>query len=245
MIRCFIDNQEIDLVHGSQIAISLSIASVTQVETGRTGYSKTIRVPMTVRNSSILGNAAEIHSPEMFNQTAHTARIEADGCTVIEGMPMISRCEQDADGSAWYLINILGAGKEWVRLAAERMFKEIDIPFETTLSASTVYQSWSWNKPVRFFPVQRDRFTLPSPTIQEGVRMLTFRDYHPFLHARTLLESIAAQAGYSIRSDFMETVFFGSLYISGRYPEKETGLLTDRMGFLAKRFATAYTPLHK
>ena len=158
MIRCFIDNQEIDLVYESQIAISLSIASVTQVETGRTGYSKTIRVPMTVRNNSILGNAAEIHSPEMFNQMAHTARIEADGCTVIEGMPMISRCGQDADGSAWYLINILGAGKEWVRLAAERMFKEIDIPFETTLSASTVYQSWSWNKPVRFFPVQRDRF---------------------------------------------------------------------------------------
>lgn len=238
MIRCFIDNQEIDLVYESQIAISLSIASVTQVETGRTGYSKTIRVPMTVRNSSILGNAAEIHSPEMFNQTAHTARIEADGCTVIEGMPMISRCGQDADGSAWYLINILGAGKEWVRLAAERMFKEIDIPFETTLSASTVYQSWSWNKPVRFFPVQRDRFTLPSPTIQEGVRMLTFRDYHPFLHVRTLMESIAAQAGYSIRSDFMETDFVGSLYISGRYPEKETSLLTDRMGFLAKRFAT-------
>ena len=79
MIRCFIDNQEIDLVYESQIAISLSIASVTQVETGRTGYSKTIRVPMTVRNNSILGNAAEIHSPEMFNQMAHTARIEADG----------------------------------------------------------------------------------------------------------------------------------------------------------------------
>ena len=118
MIRCFIDNQEIDLVYESQIAISLSIASVTQVETGRTGYSKTIRVPMTVRNNSILGNAAEIHSPEMFNQMAHTARIEADGCTVIEGMPMISRCGQDADGSAWYLINILGAGKEWVRLAS-------------------------------------------------------------------------------------------------------------------------------
>lgn len=68
--------------------------------------------------------------------------------------------------------------------------------------------------------------------------MLTFRDYHPFLHVRTLMESIAAQAGYSIRSDFMETDFVGSLYISGRYPEKETSLLTDRMGFLAKRFAT-------
>ena len=94
MIRCFIDNQEIDLVYESQIAISLSIASVTQVETGRTGYSKTIRVPMTVRNSSILGNTAEIHSPEMFNQTAHTARIEADGCTEREvDYPFVGKSE--------------------------------------------------------------------------------------------------------------------------------------------------------
>ena len=79
MIRCFIDNQEIDLSQESQIAISLSIASITEIETGRTGYTKTIQVPLTAHNCLVLGNAAEIHSPEMFNQQVHTARIEADG----------------------------------------------------------------------------------------------------------------------------------------------------------------------
>ena len=239
MIRCFIDNQEIDLSQESQIAISLSIASITEIETGRTGYTKTIQVPLTVHNCLVLGNAAEIHSPEMFNQQVHTARIEADGCTIIEGVPMISRCGQDADGSAWCQINIIGAGKEWVKLAAEQMFNEIEIPFETTISATTVYQSWSWDYPVRFFPVQRDRFTLPSTTIQQSVRMLTFRDYHPFLHVKSLLEQIAKQAGYTIQSQFFASDLFNSLYISGAYPEKDTGLLLERMGFLAKRFQPA------
>ena len=239
MIRCFIDNQEIDLSQESQIAISLSIASITEIETGRTGYTKTIQVPLTAHNCLVLGNAAEIHSPEMFNQQVHTARIEADGCTIIEGVPMISRCGQDADGSAWCQINIIGAGKEWVKLAAEQMFNEIEIPFETTISATTVYQSWSWDYPVRFFPVQRDRFTLPSTTIQQSVRMLTFRDYHPFLHVKSLLEQIAKQAGYTIQSQFFASDLFNSLYISGAYPEKDTGLLLERMGFLAKRFQPA------
>ena len=143
MIRCFIDNQEIDLPQECQIAISLTIASITEIETGRTGYSKTIRIPLTTRNGHILGNSAEIHSPEMFNQQHHTARIETDGCTIIEGVPMISRYEQDTDGSTWCQINIIGAGKEWVKLAAEQMFNEIEIPFETTISAATVYQSWN------------------------------------------------------------------------------------------------------
>lgn len=238
MIRCFIDNQEIDLPQESQIAISLSIASITEIETGRTGYSKTIRIPLTTRNGHILGNSAELHSPEMFNQQHHTARIETDGCTIIEGVPMISRYEQDTDGSTWCQINIIGAGKEWVKLAAEQMFNEIEIPFETTISATTVYQSWSWEHPVRFFPVQRDRFTLPSTTIQQSVRMLTFRDYHPFLHVKSLLEQIVKQAGYTIESQFFTSDFFNSLYMSGAYPEKDTGLLLERMGFLTKRFHT-------
>ena len=110
MIRCFIDNQEIDLPQESQIAIYLYIASITEIETGRTGYSKTIRIPLTTRNGHILGNSAELHSPEMFNQQHHTARIETDGCTIIEGVPMISRYEQDTDGSTWCQINIIGAG---------------------------------------------------------------------------------------------------------------------------------------
>lgn len=69
--------------------------------------------------------------------------------------------------------------------------------------------------------------------------MLTFRDYHPFLHVKSLLEQIAKQAGYTIQSQFFASDLFNSLYISGAYPEKDTGLLLERMGFLAKRFQPA------
>lgn len=106
----------------------LSIASITEIETGRTGYTKTIQVPLTAHNCLVLGNAAEIHSPEMFNQQVHTARIEADGCTIIEGVPMISRCGQDADGSAWCQINIIGAGKEWVKLPQNKCSTKLKSP---------------------------------------------------------------------------------------------------------------------
>ena len=239
MMKLFIDGKQADTDQTTAVSISLGIASITKIETGRTGYSKTIRVPMTARNRLLFGNPEEIHAAEQFNQQPHTARIEADGCMVLEGSPMMTRCESTPAGEGWYRINIIGAGKEWVQKAAAEMFNEIGIAFEHTITADMVKQSWTWDEPVRFFPVQRDRFAVASDTVQQGVRMLTFTDYHPFLNVRALVDAIAAAGGYTVASTFMDSAFFRALYISGRYPEKEVEPLAERMGFLAGRFADA------
>ena len=83
MMKLFIDGKQADTDQTTAVSISLGIASITKIETGRTGYSKTIRVPMTARNRLLFGNPEEIHAAEQFNQQPHTARIEADGCTVL------------------------------------------------------------------------------------------------------------------------------------------------------------------
>ena len=236
MIKLFVDDRLVDMDQQTSVSISLGIASVTKIESGRTGYSKTIQVPMTAKNRTIFGDAAELHAADAFNQAIHTARVEVDGCVVIEGTPMMTRCASGAHGNGWYRMNIIGAGKEWVKSAADKMFNEIDIDFEKTISADTVVQSWTWNEPVRFFPVQRDRFDVVNSSLDGGVRLLTFSDYHPFINVRALVDAIAAAGGYTIHSQFMDSDFFKSLYMSGKYPEKEVGGLVDEMGFLAGRF---------
>ena len=90
MMKLFIDGKQADTDQTTAVSISLGIASITKIETGRTGYSKTIRVPMTARNRLLFGNPEEIHAAEQFNQQPHTARIEADGCMVLEGSPMMT-----------------------------------------------------------------------------------------------------------------------------------------------------------
>ncbi len=240
MIRCFIDGREVDFDPGQGVAISLSVASVAQIQTGRTGYSKALRLPMSALNREILGDAGEVHAPELFNQGEHSARIEADGCTVMQGVPMLLRREENPDtGGGWYYLSILGPGKEWIRIAAARMFRELEIGFSVGLTGTAVLNSWTWERPVRFFPVQHDSFALPSETIQAGVRMITFEDYFPFLHVRSLMEAIAAQGGYTICSEFMDSAFFRSLYMSGRYQEHDPAIPNERMGFRAGRFAAA------
>lgn len=239
MIKLFVDDQLVDMDQQTFVSISLGIASVTKIESGRTGYSKTIQLPMTARNRAIFGDAAELHAAEAFNQSAHSARIEVDGYTVIEGTPMMTKCAASSYGGGWYKMNIIGAGKEWVKSAAEKMFNEIPIVFEKTISADTVAQSWEWEDPVRFFPVQRDRYETVSNTLDGGVRLLSFSDYHPFINVKALVDAIVADAGYTINSQFMDSDFFKSLYMSGKYPEKEVQSFAEEMGFVAGRFQNA------
>lgn len=236
-MKLFIDNKELEMDQEAQVSISLSIASITQVESGRTGYAKTIRVPITAQNRQILGDVEEIFSLEMFNQKQHSAHIEVDGCVVIQGQPMITKYEKTSNAEAWYHINIIGPGKEWIKMAAEKQLNELEIPFNKMLDSETVIQSWQNDQAVKFLPVQRDRFTLDSGNVQGRVRMLSFEDYFPFIHVRSMMERIAAQAGYTIESQFMQEELFNSLHMSGKYTESDTENRKDKMGFLAKRFA--------
>lgn len=64
-------------------------------------------------------------------------------------------------------------------------------------------------------------------------------DYHPFLHVATLVETIFAEAGYRIESNFTGSPEFRSLYMSGAYPSRDTAALAARMGFYARRLAPA------
>ena len=54
MIRIFIDNREADTDQHAAVSITLAVSSITKIETNRTGYCKTVRLPATVRNRSLL-----------------------------------------------------------------------------------------------------------------------------------------------------------------------------------------------
>ena len=68
MIKLFVDDRLVDMDQQTSVSISLGIASVTKIESGRTGYSKTIQLPMTARNRAIFGDAAELHAAVPIRQ---------------------------------------------------------------------------------------------------------------------------------------------------------------------------------
>lgn len=237
----YIDGCLADTDDETVVAISLSVSSLTDLEGSRTGYTKSLSVPMTAHNMTLMGDCQQIHARDMFNAAQHTARVEAGGATVIEGQLLLTRCEAGRDGGGRYVLSILGAASLWASHAASTALSHTAIPFDWTISASGVKDGWSSNAIVKFLPVQRGEYERrnSSVSLRMPARVLSFSDLHPFIALRPLLDAIFAESGYSIVSNFMDSPLFRSLHISGNYPEKDTQLQRSRYDFRAGRFADA------
>ena len=76
------------------VSVSVSVASVTSPEYGRTGYTKSISIPMTARNRELMGDCEQLMARDRFNASLHTARLEQEGCVIMEGHVMLTACER-------------------------------------------------------------------------------------------------------------------------------------------------------
>lgn len=226
------------------VSLNLAIGTVSDPEKNRTGYSSPVLLPVTAGNRRVMGSCDQVHSATVFNHERHTARVEKDGCVVMEGTAVLLSCtawDRRCTTGRYYRVGLIGGAKIWADHAAALPLRALGIPFEETLTAGLVLESWTWERPVRFLPVQRDGFEVQnySMNLVSPVKVLTFEDYHPFLHLKSLLERIFEEAGYRLSSKFMETEFFGKLHISGNYPSTNADAIRARMDFRAGRFGVA------
>jgi hypothetical protein len=236
-MELYIDNKPVDTDNGSEVAISLSVASVTDPRHARSGYTRSIRLPMTPANDAVFGFAFDVNARDRFNASRHTGRVEHEGVALIEGPLCLKRCQTHSDGGGFYEVYIVGAAKEWASRAASRRLGATDLYFSRTLGGAAIQAGWTDSSPVKFLPVAREQ---PVPDYSRGhvipaMKILTADDYHPFINAAALMHAIFAESGYRIESRFMDGSFFRSLYISGNYHTRDVSTLKADMDFLARR----------
>ncbi|MDY3978997.1 MAG: hypothetical protein SOZ00_03155 [Tidjanibacter sp.] len=235
-MRIFIDNSEVDTDSRTVVEISFSMKAATSLEWNREVIVRSVRIPATRHNCLVMGDAAEVHSATLYNSVDHRVEITHDGSAVARGKLFLRECAVGCHG--YYLFDLLGEGNDWV-VSALGKIGSLPIDYSTEISASAVLQSWtSTDKRVRFLPV--DRYPSSETTIP-AVRHLSSSDYHPFLHIATMVKALFEQSGYVLQSDFVETPEFDSLYMSGRYRERDASAMIAKMDFLAGRFADSAT----
>lgn len=224
----------------ADISVSVSVASLTSPEYGRTGYTKSISVPMTAENRRIMGDCEQVDARDRFNSGMHRARIEHEGCVIMEGSIMLRACEKEYDGGR-YVFNIIGAAKRWANHAVQNRFNTLFPDYSMRIGPSQIAASWTDAVPVRWLPVQRERYV--PETASRGIypvgRTLSATDYHPFIHLRSVMHEIFEDAGYELVSAFIDSDYFDSLYMSGAYRERDVALVRGRMDFAASRFGQA------
>lgn len=231
-----IDGRRCDLPEREQPAWSWEAESTGDPEALREGLALPLDLPSTRTNDELFAYALTPHVAERFNRTLHRAELTRDGELFFAGTVRLLACRPE-DPDSCYRIEIRCGAAEWARLAARQPLTALEIPFEARITPAEICSSWSGEADVRFLPIVCDDYlpTYSSSSLLPVERMLSVDDYHPFIRLRTLVTAIFAQAGYTLDSRFIESPFFGSLYMSGAYASRDTSAIVRRMGFFARR----------
>ncbi len=239
-LRILIDGTPCELDDRPAIALDYDAGALASPVSGRTGRSLRLELPSTRANDALLGSPADLHAAAPFNAALRRGGVYADDALLLEGAVRLTGTTRGPQGVR-YRIEIRGDAAAWAETAARRMFNEIAIDYQAPLTPTTVWQSWTNDGPVRFFPVKRDAYPPVNSSVglEPALRILSPDDYHPFLSVHALLEAIIRAEGYTLESRFAESDFFRSLHVSGAYSEKNTSALRSHMDFLARRRTTA------
>lgn len=230
-----IDLQPCDLASDSCSVPGYDAARLADPQAARNGRSLRITIPLTPRNDRILNDAADPHAGVRFNDALHRACLSEEGATLLEGTVRLIAVSDEG-----YLLEIRDGGAQWAENTARRMFNTLSLAWSAELTPTTIVESWTNDLPVKFFPILRDEYEQQnsSSDLLPAERLLSVDDYHPFLHLASLLETMFAEAGYRIRSEFLQSELFRSLYMSGAYASRDTTAIVNRMGFSARRLTS-------
>lgn len=237
-----IDGKVCEVTSSESASRSWSSTSLRSIAAQREGWEVEISLPITPANSQLLGHPDQPHMVERFNHSRHTATLSWEGTTLFTGSAHLISSNPSTP-EAGYRLRIRGGTADWAHTAATSQLDELPIDFSMSLTPERIVQSWSEESPVRFLPIRYDDYQTDyaEGSVMPVERILSTDDYHPFLHAATLVRKIVEQQGYTLRSAFVESDFFQELYVSGAYPERNVEALQRRLDFLARRTADGTT----
>ncbi len=237
MIELLIDGIGCDVSSDSTILLSYDWQRLEDLDEMSDGESVSVVIPSSEVNDEIFGGDGWIHAPQRFNEQEHTAEVWCEGEQLFVGAAYLQ--EVVWSGSQMqYSVLIKAQRALWATLASESTFNEFAVELDMQLAKVRIKEQWTSDDPVRFVAVLRDSYeAVQSAVSNELVReIVSLEDYHPFLSVDAMMRSVFESAGYTLQSEFMDSDYFKSLYMSGSYGSSTNSTETkNAMDFYVKR----------
>jgi hypothetical protein len=223
MTRILIEGFDLDIDKGLSNQITYSVSDLKAIDTKTTSFSKTIILPGTANNNSLLGNIFEFNNANFtssinpnvgYNYNASkTAQcsIQVNGMTVIKGVFKLLEIIIDGQNIEYECSVIGELGGLSMKLGAKKI-EELDFSaYNHNYSIGNITASWvNENAGAGYYYPHIDYGTYSSGTTKHDWQYGTFR---PALFVKQYLEKIFTDAGYTYQCDLFSTDRFKRLVI--------------------------------
>jgi hypothetical protein len=245
--------EKIDVMESNKVPLSLTFqaSDLHDISKRTAGYSKTFNIPASHNNETILGNMLAV-GVQRQKISWEKARIKSNGVIVFAGL---MRIEQGVTGKGgYYKCHIIEDTIDWSQAIGDRELCDISIaPRVPELkNRDNIINSWSQNKPYDFdragvmgsgakqsedyfwgIANYGDWHRFSINTSQHKYSRDLY-DFHPVVYAKKVVQKIFRQAGYTLKSDFWNSITasllvhpFGS---GANYYQTDPALLTGDSG---------------
>lgn len=220
MIQVFLDGTPLIVAQDASIGLSVSIARIEDPTSASSSGTKTIKIPMIRENIAAFRHCEEILSPEIFNNSEHTARVEQDGIELISGKAYLDGIDRYQDGTGYYKLQIVGDEFDWVQRIKDKAMNELNDTDK--ISQYARYANLTDAQRANAFFALLDHGCWWQEVGDKTVRRnwATYADLMPFVNLRAILNEIFRGYDITIEGSGIATML-DLLYVTGQFKKSE------------------------
>ena len=236
----YIDNQLVELTQDVAVALNFAISDIAEPEKVKADYSKTIKLPGSETINKIFSHIYNVnidleHSSATFNPNIRVeARYSINSVELIDGFIQLKKINIK-DGCITYDVNLFGRNANLFNDIGEKLMTELDISeFDHDWTRQNEEDSWATQiiqggVPVPFALGNGYVYSMIDYGYDETEDEWSVENFLPAVYAKTYMDKIFEDAGYSYNSTFLNSTYFKSLIIpASRNLKLTTQQIEDR-----------------
>jgi len=234
MIELLVNNQRVELSDGFDIKITRSIADIKEPQSRSSDWSKTVTIPGTKVNNKLFSHIFEVgnsitgssqFTPDFNPNKKASAVVLVDGMTQIEGFIRLTEIVVNDSSDIEYNCTIHGQTADLFTSLENAKMNELDFSeYNHTMNITNVIDSWDnqiyINASAEPFAYGKGYVwmqPLPKHNVDKVDRWRV-DDHIPALYAKTVVDKIFDNIGYTYTSDsFFNTDRFKRLILPYQY----------------------------
>ena len=229
----YIDNQLVELTQDVAVALNFAISDIAEPEKVKADYSKTIKLPGSETINKIFSHIYNVnidleHSSATFNPNIRVeARYSINSVELIDGFIQLKKINIK-DGCITYDVNLFGRNANLFNDIGEKLMTELDISeFDHDWTRQNEEDSWATQiiqggVPVPFALGNGYVYSMIDYGYDETEDEWSVENFLPAVYAKTYMDKIFEDAGYSYNSTFLNSTYFKSLIIPTNANLKQT-----------------------
>ena len=209
MLRLTLADNDIELYQNEPVNLSYQFSDLQEINTSRSNFSQTFRVPLTGKNQDYFGAVNELGIIPTWNpKTKVKAELSYNTIPIMRGFAQVKNVYIQKGKYADVELVVFGETADLSRDVGDGMLTDVDLSaFNHTLTATNISSSWAGTLSsgvIRYGIVDKWR-NWTSETIWSATNPLQHGDFTPYFRASKLFETILTEAGYTY-----DSTFFGS-----------------------------------